>query len=197
MKTTDPILNHTKQHRTGATHLVVLGLLLLLAAVGCVVGAGVYSAMQPRLFPAATEFQLLVPAEDAARLPVAFEQAKKEFPKAMNQPLTAEVDLRAKEFTSDLYRITALDRDPRTAANTVNFLTMSVADALRAGRNDDVRRVEVRVKGEMAKKPSKPDVAAIMRTGMLGAAALGIAGGWVLWSGLNRPRGGRAVGGDV
>src|SRR3954470_493313 len=103
-------------------------ILLLVGASVCFLGAGVYAFVQPRLYSAATGFQLLLPGADTPRLQDAFQKAKQQFPSRMQQPLTARTKLEP-SGTQDQYYITAIDASPLTAADTANMLTLLVRDS--------------------------------------------------------------------
>ena len=177
-KTTNPIL-------------IVLGVLFLLGAPICLVGAGAYSTFQPRFFGAATEFQLLFPAADGPRLAGVFEQAQQRYLGTMHQPLPARVELRA--AGADHYQIAALDPDAQNAANAVNVLTLSVMDGLRAQGNADERRVNVLQKGEPGRTPSYPNVPRIMTVGIVAAVLCGAIGGGLLVFAFTRRGGSQAA----
>jgi hypothetical protein len=162
-------------NRTTKSLLVVVGVLFLIGAAICVVGAGAYCYFQPRLYSAVTEFQLLSPAVDGPQLPEAFQQAQQQYPITMHQTLTARVSLR-QASTPDRFQITAVATDPLTASNTANALTIFIMDGLRARSRSDKRRVDVLKKGEPPLRPSHPNVPQIMKMGVASAAICGAAG---------------------
>lgn len=154
---------------------LILGILFLVGAPLCFIGAGAYSYAQPRLFSAATGFTLLFPGVDAPRLQDAFEKAKQQYPSRMGEPLTARVKLQ-QSGTPDQYRITAIDKSPLVTSTVANTLTLLVGDTLRDASKEDGSRVKIFEKADMPYAPSFPNVRQIMAVGIAAAVFCGAAG---------------------
>ncbi len=149
---------------------LVIGFLFLAGGPVCYFGAAAYAYAQPRLYRAATEFQLLFPAADEPRLPDTFEQAREQYPARVRESLTARVELKESGL-SDQYRIVAIDANPQSAANAANTLTIFVADALRAADKEGGKHIAILQKAEAPKVPSFPNVLLIMRLGVFAGSA--------------------------
>jgi hypothetical protein len=159
--------------------------MFLLGAPICFFGAGAYSYAQPKLYRAATGFQLLYPSVDAPRLQDAFENAKQQFPSRIQEPLTARTKLQ-QSGAPDQYFITAIDTSPIASAYAANTLTLFVTDSLREWSKEDGKRVIVFQKAEMPKVPSFPNVQRIMTVGIAAASFSGAVGVGFLFIALPR-----------
>jgi hypothetical protein len=167
------------------------GLILLFLAPLCFLGAVAYALTAPRLYSASTRFRLTDAAADAPKLSAAFEKSKGYYLAVMKAPLPQRVELDPAEIPGD-FQITAIDASPIRTSDGANMLTIGLRDALRANdpkANDDIPRhsLVVQKKAEMPKRPSHPDVALIMRIGIL-SAALCVAAGIALRSSGREPR---------
>lgn len=155
------------------TLLVLGGIFLFLCALGSVVGSATYSYFAPRLFCATAEFRLLFPAEDGPKLADAFQQAGLEYPARMKAPLPTRIDFRPVD-AADRYRITTLDVNAQSAANTANVLTVLIRENL--GGQPDAPRIEILQRGERATSWSYPNVRKIMTLGIGVGLACGVLG---------------------
>ena len=145
--------------------LVVIGILSLVGASVCFIGAAAYAYFQPRLYSATTGFQLLFPGVDGPRLQDAFQKAQQRYPAHMQEPITSRVSLK-QSVAPDQFHISAIDADPLTAANTANTLTVLVTEALNDASKEEGRRVNILQKADIPRGPSFPNVRQIMTLGL-------------------------------
>jgi uncharacterized protein involved in exopolysaccharide biosynthesis len=152
---------------------LILGIVFLLGAPLCFVGASAYAYFQPRLFRASTVFSLQFPQEDGPGLQNVFKQAEQKYPERLDDPVTARVSMEP-TGTPGQFRVSAVSPDPMTSSLVANWVTVLIGEILRdSSKGAHSRRTEITVKAEPPRQPSLPDVPLIMARGVKAALACG------------------------
>lgn len=174
--------------RESCSALKVLGVVLLVAAMVCAVGAAVLARRAPPAFQAATLIKLNS-ASDNARLDAAFRQAQAQFPERMRRPLTERVSMEPGPAL-DFYRISALAESPLASAETANTLTRLVHENLRG--TSDTSPLMLLETAQPPAGPTRVRTKRILKAGLVLGGACGAAGALLLAAAARRDRKGAA-----